>query len=79
MVRPWTGLDTAHETIMESSKADMLASTLCEATRLSIEAVQPLLADSLDAGSEGDDETAAKLIRSISRSAFNLSRPFLAI
>lgn len=48
MVGLWTGLDTAHETIMESSKADMLASTLREATRLAIEAVQPALIDSLD-------------------------------
>jgi hypothetical protein len=48
MVGLWTGLDTAHETIMESSKADMLASTLREATRLAIEAVRPALIDSLD-------------------------------
>jgi predicted PurR-regulated permease PerM len=50
MVGLWTGLDTIQrdETILESSKADILASTLREATRLSIEAVRPSLADSQD-------------------------------
>jgi hypothetical protein len=50
MVGLWTGLDTAErdENMMESSKADMLALTLREATRLSIEAVRPAMVDSLD-------------------------------
>jgi hypothetical protein len=43
MVGLWTGMDDAERaaSMLESSKADMLASTLREATRLSIEAARP--------------------------------------
>ena len=50
MVGLWSGLNTGQrdETIMENAKADMLALTLREATRLSIEAARPAMVDSLD-------------------------------
>ena len=50
MVGLWSGLNTGQrdETIMENAKVDMLALTLREATRLSIEAVRPPMVDSLD-------------------------------
>jgi hypothetical protein len=43
MVGLWTGPDAAEGSaaILETSKADMIASTLREATRLSIEAARP--------------------------------------
>lgn len=49
MVGLWSGMNTGqrNETIMENSKPDMLALTLREATRLSIEAVLPATVDSL--------------------------------
>jgi hypothetical protein len=50
MVALWSGLNTGQrdETIIENAKADMLALTLREATRLSIEAARPAMVDSLD-------------------------------
>jgi hypothetical protein len=50
MVGLWSGLNAGQkdETIMENAKADMLALTLREATRLSIEAARPAIVDSLD-------------------------------
>jgi hypothetical protein len=43
MIGLWSGADVTERaaSILESSKADMLASTLREATRLFIEAVRP--------------------------------------
>jgi predicted PurR-regulated permease PerM len=50
MVGLWSGLNAGQkdETMMENAKADMLALTLREATRLSIEAARPAIVDSLD-------------------------------
>lgn len=50
MVGLWSGMNAGQrdETIIENSKADLLALTLREATRLSIEAVLPAVVDSPD-------------------------------